>query len=155
MTLTRAFTIFELILTLFILLILVGIGFPYFHFQKEDANFLRLRADFASIQSALAYHKNTNFKPLDLRVLDEARAGVQGESLFYCTSAQISACKAGECCAVSLLSSPIYASLKGWMKTGKNSYRFALSSKSFIDFSFEPSSQKFDCLNSKLCKELL
>lgn len=151
------FSLIELILALCIIAILASIALPYLRTPKQDASFLKLKADFAMIQSGIAMIKNENFiknVSVNLSILDEARVNAEKEALFYCTKTQISNCKGSNCCAYSVLSSPLYSSFKGWIKTGFNRYRFYLGAKNSIDFSFDADEGVFECLNSTLCKEL-
>ena len=147
----------ELILALCIIAILATIALPYLNTPKQEAALLKLKADYTAIQSALAMIKNERaMKNLNenLAVLDEAAINVEQEALFYCTSAQISRCSGGACCENSLLSNPVYASKKGWIKTGANRYRFHLGAKNFIDFAYNADEGAFECQSSPLCKEL-
>ncbi|KGI55593.1 prepilin-type N-terminal cleavage/methylation domain-containing protein [Campylobacter sp. MIT 97-5078] len=157
MAFKKAFSLLELVLVILILALLVGIALPYFHLSKQDANLFRLKADFTTIQSALAFHKNQDIftQTQNLAVLDEASIMSEKQTLFYCSISEIKACNGGDCCTKSVLVSPIYSNSKAWMKTGKRTYRFYLSSKSFVDFVYEPSTMSFECVSSSICKELL
>ena len=152
-----AFSLLELILALCIIAILAAIALPYFNAPRQDALLLKLKADLTMIQSGIAAAKNEQMlvnSALTLSVLDEAAVNLVGEKLFYCSKAQISACKGGSnCCTTSILNSGILSSTKGWLKTGVRSYRFYLSNKKFIDFEFNANESAFECLS--LCKELL
>lgn len=153
----QGFSLIELILALCIIAILATIALPYLRTPKQDALLLKLKADYTMIQSAIAMIKNENFiknRTSRLSVLDEAGLNVEKEALFYCTKAQISSCVNNNCCVYSVLSSPLYSSFKGWIKTGFNRYRFHLGAKNFVDFSFNADEGVFECKNSPLCKEL-
>lgn len=154
----RGFSLIELVLALCIIAILATIALPYLNAPKKDAALLKLKADFAMIQSALAMIKNERaMKNLggNLAILDEAAINVEKETLFYCTSAQIANCNGGAgCCENSLLSRPLYASKNAWIKVGANRYRFHLGAKNFIDFAYNADEGAFECQNSPLCKEL-
>lgn len=155
----KAFSLLELILIICIIAIISSFAIPHFKGLKQDSNLLKLKADIAIIQSALAYTKNEfilkniNTTP---SVLDEAKIGLEKQALFFCTQNAIDRCQKGvNCCQTSILTSPIYSSKKAWMKLSATSYRFYLTSKSFVDFVYEPSTMSFECVDSELCKELL
>ncbi len=155
----KAFSLLELILALCIIAILAAIALPYLSVPKQDALLLKLKADYTVIQSAIAAAKNEQMlmnSALNLSVLDEAAVNLSGERLFYCSKAQILACKTGlNCCTTSILSFGISSNSKGWLKTGTRNYRFYLSAKNFVDFEFNADEGSFECQNSPLCKELL
>ena len=154
-----AFSLLELILALCIIAILAAVALPYLNAPKQDALLLKLKADLTMIQSGIAAAKNEQIlmnSAVNLSVLDEAAVNLAGERLFYCSNAQILACKGGlNCCSTSILHSGILSSTKGWLKMGARNYRFYLSAKNFIDFEFNANENAFECKNSSLCKELL
>lgn len=146
----RAFSMLELIFVLMILALLAAFALPKLHFSAQESKSLALKAQFALIQSALTAHKNDIFlnKGFKLARLDNAKIGTEKEALFYCFELEISTCQNGSnCCAVSLLESPIYSSFQGWMKTGANTYRFKLGKES-MEFEFKPMTQSFECLKN-------
>lgn len=146
----KAFSLLELVLVLFIIAIIASFALPSFHVNKKDTSLLALKADFTVIRTALAYHKNQIFMDkASLTVLDLAKPYVEKEALFYCPENQ------DKLCTHSLLDMPIYSNAKGWIKTGFNSYRFYVSAKDFVDFVYDNLTLSFDCIESKLCKELL
>lgn len=145
MAFKKAFSLLELVLVVLILALLVGIALPYFHLSKQDANLFLLKTDFTTIQSTLAFHKNQDIftQAQNLAVLDEASVMSEKQTLFYCSISEIKTCNGGDCCTKSVLVSPIYSNSKAWMKTGKRTYRFYLSSKSFVGFMYEPRHHEF------------
>lgn len=145
----KAFSMLELIFVLMILGILAAIALPKLDFSTQQSKILALKAEFALIQSALSAHRNDIFlnKNTNLKALDNAQIGAEAQDLFYCAKI----CASANCCAKSLLESPIHSSLKGWMKTGANTYSFNLG-KERLEFQFRPDTQSFECTQN--CKYL-
>ena len=153
----KAFSLLELIFVMLIIALLASIALPYFSNSKSEAMLFRLKADLASIQSALAYAQNERIlKNIQQNPagLDEALINAEKQSLFYCSNDEIKACTGTSCCSFSLLTSPIYSNKKGWMKIAHNKYRFFLSPKRYLDFEYDPKEYSFKCTSS-LCKDLL
>lgn len=142
MSLKKAFSLLELVFVIIIISILTGIALPYLNQNKEEAKLLKLKMDYEMLNSALSLMRNeADLKNLSyINELDKAQILKENESLFYCQN-----------CSFSLLSSPIYSSKTGWIKSGINQYRFFLNPQKSVEFIYENGLLK--C--TKNCKELL
>ena len=149
----RAFTILELVFVIIIISILASISIPLINNNKTQAKILKLKVDYETIQSAIAFSKNEKFDNLYPNVLDEANENLEKEKLFFCSDEEIKICKSTNCCNKKILNSPIYSSFNSWIKIAKNKYRFYINKKDYVDFVYE--NGNLECKTQKWCKELL
>lgn len=143
----KAFSLLELIFVIIIISILLSLSLSNISISRDDASFLKIKADISAVQNSLNLLKtkaNFSSKPFDLNRLDNSILySVENENIFYFDEDNSS----------NILQKPIITSASnyGWIKSDMNTYKVNIDTKEIV---FKYKNNVFSCLSFNINDEL-
>ena len=136
----KAFSLLELIFTISIVAIIALVAIPKLSNSLEKTNILKFKSDIAAIREGLSIYKRSFI--------------LKGEPLSSLDSLDIDEKLFKKVINYTILSSSKSGS---WEKLSNSKYKAWISSRDFVEFSYDKNYFLFDCdlKSSKYCLELL